>query len=403
MSLPPQLRVEGVAQAVAQQVQAQHDQADHEGREDELVGIALQTLARGVGQGAEGGHGRLDADADEAQKALGKDGRGDLQGGGDNDDGKAVGDDVLADDAPRSCADAARGEDVFILLDGEDLAADEARHAHPVEKAEHDEETHHAGAELVQKAAGGKAQTLVQHDLQEDDDQHVGQGVDDIHNAHHNEIDLAAEIARDAAVEKADDEHDDAGEKAHGEGNARAVDDADEIVAALLVRAEYVREAAAALVDVLLLELAVGEGGEILRALVAPPVHGEDLLIAVGDDHGGDDDGEDDAREHNDAAHGQGVFEELAHAVLKEGGALAHHVLLALLVLGRGDEHVPGKLREIDLRAERVLFEFLFCHVSLSSQSYLMRGSTSLYSRSQIRFAATISTARKIVVAMMRV
>ena len=153
------------------------------------------------------------------------------------------------------------------------------------------------------------------------------------------------------------------------------------------------REAAAALVDVLLLELAVGEGGEILRALVAPPVHGEDLLIAVGDDHGGDDDGEDDAHKHDDAAHGQGVFEELAH----------HHVLLALLVRGRGDEHVPGKLREIDLRAERVLFEFLFCHVSLSSQSYLMRGSTSLYSRSQIRFAATISTARKIVVAMMRV
>ena len=46
---------------------------------------------------------------------------------------------------------------------------------------------------------------------------------------------------------------------------------------------------------------------------------------------------------------------------------------------------------------------FFSLSIVFPSHSYLMRGSTSLYSRSQMRFATTISTARKIVVAMMRV
>ena len=60
--------------------------------------------------------------------------------------------------------------------------------------------------------------------------------------------------------------------------------------------------------------------------------------------------------------------------------------------------------RENLLRSICVLRGFFFrLSMSFSSQSYLIRGSTSLYSRSQIRFATTISTARKMVVAMMRV
>ena len=95
------------------------------------------------------------------------------------------------------------------------------------------------------------------------------------------------------------------------------------------------REARAAFVDELLLGLAVGEGSEVLCALVALAVDREDLFIAVGHDHRRDDDRNDDSHENDDARHSQRVFKELAHAVFEEGRALAHDVLLPLFVFRR--------------------------------------------------------------------
>ena len=80
--------------------------------------------------------------------------------------------------------------------------------------------------------------------------------------------------------------HDEAGEEAYAEGYAGAVYYADEIVAALLVCAENMGEALAALGYVLLLHLAVGEGSQVLRALIPPAVYGKYLGILVGYDHG---------------------------------------------------------------------------------------------------------------------
>ena len=111
------------------------------------------------------------------------------------------------------------------------------------------------------------------------------------------------------------------------------------------------REARAALVDVFLLRLAVGERREILCALVALAIDREDFLIAVGHDHGSDDDRQDDCRKDNDTQHRQRVFEELAHAVFEEGRAFAHDVLLPLFLVRRSFE-----LRKVDLGAQNLLF-----------------------------------------------
>ena len=168
--------------------------------------------------------------------------------------------------------------------------------------------------------------------------EHVGQGVDDVDYAHHNKVDLAAEIPRDTAVEHADYQDYDRREEAYEEGYPRRIDHADEIVAALLVCAEYVREAAAALVDELLLELAVLERGQVLRALVPHAVYGEHLLVFIGHDERSYDYHEQYESKEHEADDCERVPEELAHAVLEEGRAFAHYVLLALFFLGSGSK-----------------------------------------------------------------
>ena len=274
---------------------------------------------------------------------------------------------MLADDARRARADGARRQNVLVLLDGEDLAADQAGHADPVEKAEHDKQRDHVGAQPGQDRSVLELQHLVEHHRQKDDDQHIRQGVDDIHDPHHDQVHSAAQISGDTAVEHADDQNDDTGKQAHRQGDPGAVDHADEVVAALFIGAEDMGEAGSALFDVLLLHLAVGEGSQVLGALVPPAVHGKDLLIAVGNDQGRDDNGDHNGQQHNQAGHRQWVPEELAHAVLEKGGALAHYVLLAFLVLRGGDKLLGGELAQVDLHAEGILLRQIVCHFLFQS------------------------------------
>ena len=69
--------------------------------------------------------------------------------------------------------------------------------------------------------ASGCRRLVADRDLQDgseqDDHQRIGQGVDDIDDAHDDEVDLAAEIACDGADRHADDQHDKAREEADGQ------------------------------------------------------------------------------------------------------------------------------------------------------------------------------------------
>lgn len=99
-SLALELRVKRIAQTVAEQVENQDHDADHQrgGDQQHRVGVhALDGVSR---QRAEGRHGSCNAEAEEAQVALGEDGGRDLQGGGDDQGAHAVRQQVL-DDARR--------------------------------------------------------------------------------------------------------------------------------------------------------------------------------------------------------------------------------------------------------------------------------------------------------------
>ena len=76
-----------------------------------------------------------------------------------------------------------RGEDELLVLERDDLAADDARHRQPRHGAERDEQQH----ELPERRLA--AEEREQHD----DDHHVGDGVEHVHDAHHHFVDAAAD------------------------------------------------------------------------------------------------------------------------------------------------------------------------------------------------------------------
>ena len=256
---------------------------------------------------------------------------------------------MLADDAGGRGADGLGGQDVLLLLDGEDLAAHLPGHGDPVEKAEHDEDGNHARAEPCHQRPLRACDPVLDGDREQNHDQNVRQGVDDIDNAHHHHVHHPAEIAGDGAVDDADDNDDQRREDADQQRNARAVDDADGVVAAQGVGAHDVGEDLAALVDFGLLLRAVLEGGEVL---------GRDILLGVGIGIEVRDDEGDEGNDHNDdqGDHGDVVLAQAAQGVLREGHGLAHRHLLGLLL-------VPGLFEElrIDLQAEGIFECFFLC------------------------------------------
>src|ERR671910_496188 len=93
--LLPHSRIEGVAQAVAKEPEADGDRDQHRGREYEQVRIEPHLIGPVVDQGPERGGGRLDAEPDKAQKRLKKDRRRHRVHKGDDQDVEDVGDEVL--------------------------------------------------------------------------------------------------------------------------------------------------------------------------------------------------------------------------------------------------------------------------------------------------------------------
>ena len=115
------------------------------------------------------------------------------------------------------------------------------------------------------------------------------------------------------------------------------------------------REPIASGIYVLLFQLAVCEGSQILCTFVPDPVYRQDLLIAVRDDHWGEYDHEKHQANDYDASYSKRVLEELAHSILEERSALAHDIRLALLFVACLLEHGGVELGKVYLDAERHL------------------------------------------------
>ncbi len=176
-------------------------------------------------QRAERGLRLLHAEAEIGEEALGDDDLGNGQRRIDHHRADEVGNDVPEDDLERPLPGSACGLDEFALLDRQRLAAHDARHGQPFERADRDEEQIDVAAE---------------DHHQDDDEQDVGQRIHDVDEAHHDRIEPAAEIAGDRAVEHADDDRDDGRRQRDGKRHLRAVEHAGQQVAAVLVGAEIV-------------------------------------------------------------------------------------------------------------------------------------------------------------------
>ncbi|MPL90514.1 hypothetical protein SDC9_36566 [bioreactor metagenome] len=218
------LRVERVAQPVADEEEAEEGGDEEEKREGELPQRAIGDGARALGdQRAKRGHRFLHAQAEEGDEAFGQDHVRHQKRGEDGDDADQVRQDVAADDGARRHADGARRLDIVAVLQRQGLAAHDPAHLEPGDQPD-------TGEEHGDRAAI--------HHQQQDQHEHVGDGQQDIDGAHHDVVDAAAEIARGRAPERADDDRDRRADDADGEANLRALNGACEEVAAEVVGAE---------------------------------------------------------------------------------------------------------------------------------------------------------------------
>ena len=99
--------VEGVAEAVAEEVDAEDGEGDGEAGPDDAVRGEGQERDAVVEQAAPGGEVGREAQAEEAQGALGDDRRGDVQRGGDHYGAERVGEHATLGDASGARAYAA--------------------------------------------------------------------------------------------------------------------------------------------------------------------------------------------------------------------------------------------------------------------------------------------------------
>ena len=172
---------------------------------------------------------------------------------------------MLADNPAAFRPGRLRRKHVFLLTQGKDLAADEAGHGNPVQHAEDDEEADNVTADLLQRRPGQSGtQGQLQNAGQENHHQHVRQRVNDIHDAHDDQVYFSAAVARDGSHRHADDQDDNTCEEAHRQGNARAVDHTDEVITPGRVGTENVGKDLLPCFDVFQLGLPVGEGGKVV-------------------------------------------------------------------------------------------------------------------------------------------
>ena len=154
---PARLRVEGVAQAVAEQVERQHGDEDGQTRHDHVRGVDLERLDR-LGQHlAPGRRRRLHADPEEGERGLVQDVGGDGQRGVDEHRRSQVGQQLAEQDPGVAGAQTARGLDELLLAERDDLAADDTTDVGPAEEADDDDEQ----AESQRGTTQGKKTTLM--------------------------------------------------------------------------------------------------------------------------------------------------------------------------------------------------------------------------------------------------
>ena len=115
--------------------------------------------------------------------------------------------------------------DELLVLQRQCLAAHDARHVHPGDQADADEQQFDVATE---------------GDQQQDQEEHIGNGHHDVDEAHHQVVQPATEVAGDGAVQRADDDGDEGADDADHQRDLAAQSNAGKKVAAFVVGAEVV-------------------------------------------------------------------------------------------------------------------------------------------------------------------
>ena len=268
------LRVEDVAQAVAEQVEAERDDEDREPRHRRHPPLVDEEAPAAGDHRAPFRRGRLGAEAEEAEAGGRQDDARHVERHADDDGGEAERHDVAPDDPRRRCALQGRRGDEVGVADRQRLGPGDARIGRPRGDGDGDDG-------ILDARAEGRDEGERQHEARK--------GEEDVGDAHQHRIEPAAEIARARADREADRRRDDRDEADDEKRQARAEDDAAEDVARLLVGAEPV-------------------DGRRRQQALGPQVAAGDRRI------GGDEVGEErhDDQQHDDerADHRQPVLEE---------------------------------------------------------------------------------------------
>ena len=147
----------------------------------------------------------LDAEPQEANEALRKDHAGDGERCVHHRGTEHVRQHVADDDPRAPGAERACGVHVGFLANGERLAAHDAREIEPGDGAQGDEE---------------QVGVPPEHHDEQDDEQHEGQCVQRVDDAHHGLVDASPEEARNGAVGNPDEHADARGQQRDGDGDA---------------------------------------------------------------------------------------------------------------------------------------------------------------------------------------
>src|SRR5918999_4906818 len=178
--LPFKARIEDIAQAVADEVDAHDRGEERDARVEADPVLARQHVLEAIGdQQAERGLGERQADAEERERRLERDGVRGLQGADHDHRGDHIGQEMAKDDARGRQGKAMRGLDVLLAPLDERRAAHGARVVGPLHQ---DQRDHH----LVRAAAEDR------HQDQRDED--GGEGELGIDQAHDERLEPAAAV-----------------------------------------------------------------------------------------------------------------------------------------------------------------------------------------------------------------
>src|SRR5262249_23611616 len=140
-------RVEGVAEPVSEEVEAQYGEEDRQPREGGDPPGGGQELAALDDHVAPAGKWGLGPQAQVAQPGLDEDRPGEQERGLDDDDGQGVDQEVTAEDPPVAGAEGAGGVHELAGPEAQALAADDAGHGSPGHEADDESGVGDAGAE----------------------------------------------------------------------------------------------------------------------------------------------------------------------------------------------------------------------------------------------------------------